>query len=69
MFEYKYKKGVCLIMGTMFILAKINVAVQIIEKVLYGIIGIYGVTVVKKYVTDYKDSVEEDKMSERRSGM
>lgn len=47
------------------LLAKINWAIQVIEKVCYGAMALYGVVVVKRYVTDYKDSVEEEKMSEQ----
>lgn len=48
-----------------FILAKLNFYLQIIEKIAYGAIALYGVAVTKRYITDYKDSVEEEKIIEQ----
>jgi uncharacterized membrane protein YuzA (DUF378 family) len=45
------------------LLAKINAAFQIAEKIAYGIIGLVAAKIVVKSIKDYKDSVEEDRYS------
>jgi uncharacterized membrane protein YuzA (DUF378 family) len=44
----------------LWLLAKINVAFQIAEKVAYGVIGLFGVITVVKYRKDYKESIENE---------
>jgi hypothetical protein len=49
-------------MGTLYLLAKINVIIQVAEKVAYGAIGLFSIFVAKKYVEDYRESVAEEKI-------
>ena len=50
-------------MEALWLLAKINVVFQVVEKVAYGAMGIYGAFVIKRYVSDYKMSVEDEKFN------
>jgi uncharacterized membrane protein YuzA (DUF378 family) len=49
-------------MEGLWLLAKINVVFQVAEKVAYGLIGLYGAYVAKRYISDYKMSVEDEKI-------
>jgi hypothetical protein len=49
-------------METLWLLAKINTIFQIAEKCAYGLLAVYGATIAKRYIEDYKSSVEEEQM-------
>lgn len=51
-------------MESLWLLAKIDIAFQIAEKIAYGLIGIYSLAVGKRYYDDYKASVEEEHVRE-----
>lgn len=48
-------------MEALWLLAKINTVFQIAEKVAYGAIAVYGAFIAKKYVDDYRMSVDDEK--------
>lgn len=51
-----------LLMEGLWLLAKINAVFGIAEKVCYGLLAVYGAVVAKKYIEDYKDSIEDEKI-------
>jgi hypothetical protein len=48
-------------MEALWLLAKINTVFQIAEKVAYGLLAVYGATIAKRYISDYRDSVDNER--------
>lgn len=44
---------------TLWLLERVNTIFQIFEKVAYAILVIYIASIVKTYVSDYKDNVQK----------
>lgn len=51
-------------MEGLWLLAKINLVFHIAEKVAYGLIGVFGIVVAKRYINDYRDSIADEKIKD-----